>query len=100
MKDLMTNKEKPDEEVKFYDGFLWIICLDNTITGEYAGVGTVYRICLCPEYDEPISLKDIANKYPKVRRVIFDDLLTSRIYSRGNHVDGEWEKIGETLGYA
>ena len=109
MRILGENKVIPDDEVIFYDGFLWIIShvaksyIDEN--GEYhePKYSVEYK-CLCAEYDEPITLADIAEKYPKVHKVIFDDALRGYVYNYKNHREEDnneaWEQVGTTLGYA
>jgi len=93
---------KPDEEEIFYDGFLYIISRSDKTHENF----TVDAICLCAEYDEPLSLADISEKYPNVCKVIFEDALRGAVYNYGNHATEKngtaekWEKVGETLGYA
>lgn len=105
----MTNGEiKPDDEVVFYDGFIYIISRKEVATAD--GWGKMeYSIdvkCLCPEYDEPISLADIAERYPNVKKVIYDDAMRGYVYNYGNHKDSlhpeseAWELVGDTMGYA
>ena len=82
----------------FFDGILEIICSDpDDLTGE---VITGKRTLICGEYDDPVSLKDIAEDYPNVRKVIFSDALSGCVYSYGNHEKGVWELVGTTRGYA
>lgn len=105
----MTNGEaKPDDEVVFYDGFLYIISREEVATAD--GWGKMeYSIdvkCLCPEYDEPITLADIAKNYPNVEKVIYDDAMRGCVYNHGNHKTihdpnaEAWELVGTTMGYA
>lgn len=105
----MTNGEiKPDDEVVFYDGFIYIISREEVETAD--GMGDMkYSIdvkCLCPEFDEPITLADIAEKYPNVEKVIYDDAMRGYVYNYGNHKDSlhpeseAWELVGDTMGYA
>ena len=85
---------KPDEEVVFISGFLYIICRDEK--GNYdLGV-----ITIDPEYDEALSLKDIAERYPNVKKVLHDDYLDGEIFSYGNYNKGEWVQYGTTRGFA
>ena len=93
---LFKDGYKNSEDVIFYDGFVTILLKTKPEKEE----GIYIRLCICPEYDEPITLKDIAEKYPDVYMVIFEDMLNGEIYSYGNHKEGLWEKIGRTDGYA
>ena len=52
------------------------------------------------EYDEPITLADISEKYPLVRMVISESGLEGKVYRYGNHEVGVWEEVGNTIGYA
>lgn len=106
MLDMIEHRHMPDEKVIFYDGFLYIIsqtrepCIENNffIESEY----NIDVICLNGEFDAPVSLSDIAEKYPKVNKVIYESPLNGSVYNYGNHgKDGEmWEKVGTTKGYA
>ena len=96
-----------DDKVYFTDGILYIISQKLDDTFNY--VCECKKICLCPEYDHPISLRDIEMKYPDVFKVIYDDALHGKVYNFGNHrgdktCTGEpcelWECVGETRGYA
>ena len=107
MIDLSNCKKKQDYEEIFYDGFLYIIrrVKDGYLTNE-EHVEPEYAIevkCLCPEYDEPWTLEDIASEYPDVVKVIFEDALKGYVYNYGNHrndKNGElWELTGTTHGY-
>lgn len=110
MRDLWKNENRPDNEVIFYDGFLYIICRDaepyvdgcELTPAQYS----VKSIILNAEYDAPWSLADIVQWYPNVCKVIYDDALRGTVYSYGNHAHDKsgnvemWEKVGETVGYA
>ncbi len=94
---LGTGKVIPDESVVFFDGFLSIICLKDKNDFEER---TIDYISLNAEYDEPMSLADIAKYYPNVKMVIYEDFLRGAVYKCGNHKDGEWEQVGTTMGFA
>lgn len=83
-------KEIPDEQVRFFDGILLIVLEDNRCR----------HIILNAEFDDLISLADIAKKYKDVDKVIFEDAFRGWVYSYGNHEPDEWELVGETCGYA
>ena len=109
MRILGENKVIPDNEVVFYDGFLYIIshAKDSYIDEDEEYHEPEYSIevkCLCPEYDEPITLEDIAKEYPKVCKVIFEDAFMGYVYNYKNHRiednNEAWEQVGTTLGYA
>ena len=108
MRDVKNGIVWRDEDVVFYDGFLYIISEDEEAHIDSEGYKeakySLKVICLCPEYDEPLSLKDIAERYPKVEKVLYEDCLRGAIYNYGNHGSEPnaemWEKTGETLGYA
>lgn len=110
MLDMTNGNKKPDDEVVFDDGFLYIISLEEEASiGKNGYTGARYSIavkCLCAEYDETITLADIAKEYPNVHKVIFDDCLSGCVFNYGNHCskydpDAEmWELVGRTLGYA
>ena len=102
MIDYIDHKNKDDDDVIFYDGFLYIIStyLVNRCEAKYE----IDVICLCPEYDDPISLTDIREKYPNVHKVIFEDWREGYVYNYGNHRDENknrvWERTGRTYGFA
>jgi hypothetical protein len=108
MRDCTNGNVKADEDVVFYDGFLYIISqLDEPYSdseGCHEAKYDIDVICLCPEYDDPLSLKDIAEKYPRVEKVLFEDCLRGILFNYGNHRYSKnaemWEKVGDTLGYA
>lgn len=52
------------------------------------------------QFDDPITLKDIAEKYPSVKLVISELALEGKVYRYGNHDKGKWEIVGTTEGYA
>lgn len=94
MKSMITNKEIPDEEVVFMDGILYIICRND----ESYSIGVTF---IDPQYEETyLTLKDIADRYPDVRKVIHDSYLEGEIYSYGNYKKGEWVQYGITRGFA
>lgn len=95
MKDILNNTTQADEEVVIYDGIVTIV--ENDREDGKAKAKVLY---LSADMDEPVSLKDIAEKYPNVQMVIFDNLLNGKVYRYGNHEKGEWECVGTTLGYA
>lgn len=106
MIDLKTNKITPDEEVIFYDGFLYIISATEVYEkGEmYSKIKyNLDVICLCPEYDDPISLKDIRESHPFVHKVLYEDYMFGKIFNYNNHkTDDEekkWEEYGVTMGF-
>lgn len=89
MLNLTQGEYIPDEEVIFDDGILYII------HGE-----TYCRQIVLSEYDKPISLSEIAKRYPKVKKVIFDDAMQGYVFNYGNHKNETWECVGTTIGYA
>lgn len=101
MIDYIEHNNKDDDEVIFYDGFLYIISSyqEDRITKYEIDV-----VCLCPEYDDPISLIDIQRKYPNVHKVIYEDWRNGYVFNYGNHRDenknGIWERVGTTYGFA
>lgn len=78
-----------DKDVYFHDGILYLIFKERVIT-KY----------LNAEFNKPISLKEIAEKYPLVRKVIFDDAMKGVILNYMNHPAEGWEAVGTTIGYA
>ena len=96
MIDLMGtyHNEIPDDRIVFPDGFITIISMDD----EYNNPN-IEQICICAEYDKPMTLVDITNNYPNVKMLIYEDCLRGDIYKYGNHKDGIWERVGITKGY-
>ena len=106
MLDMTNCTKRADDEVAFVDGFLYIILRNKELLPNEKGeivMNTICR-CLCPEYDKPWTLADIAREYPDVSKVIFDDALKGYVYNYGNHGNEQnaekWELVGTTLGYA
>lgn len=100
MKNIYSLKIKPDipdNEVVFQDGILFIICAYGTEED-----CECHQIHIDAQYrpETVMSLKDIVEKYPTVSKVIHEGMLYGEVYSYGNHKMGEWEKVGETIGYA
>ena len=81
-------------DLKIIDGIVKIFCRDKD--GNTSG----HEIIICCEYDDPITLNDIAKTYPNVNTVIAEMALEGEVYSYGNHEKGVWEQVGETRGYA
>lgn len=101
MKSMYGGKEIPDDEVLFYDGFLYIIVEHRWIEdGKENHCAVLVEKCIHPEFDEPISLADIARDYPDVIKVLHDDWLEGELYSYGNYEKGEWVQYGQTRGFA
>lgn len=108
MLDMVNGGKTPDNEVIFYDGFLYIISCEKEpeiFGGEYHDAEYSVDVkCLDGVYEEPITLADITERYPNVSKVIYDDALKGYVYNYGNHrfeKDSEmWELVGTTLGYA
>lgn len=106
MRDLRHDKVIPDDQVRIYDGFVYIISRKVTGKGLHIKVHhSIDVICLNPEYDDPLSLVDIKKRFPKVIKVIHEDWLRGDVYNYGNHAtkdNGEefWELTGETMGFA
>lgn len=101
-------KKTSDNEVVFHDGYLYIISKTKEACEDADGFHDpeykVDVIILSGEYDDPITLADIAEKYPKVCKVHYDDLLSGYVYAYGNHGHEKnaemWELVGKTVGYA
>lgn len=95
MKSFYQAGSIPDDEVLFGDGILYIIChdLDN-------GALSIGKQTLDPQYDEPISLEEIALRYPEVELVIHEDFLSGEMYRYNNYGDNEWVQTGQTRGFA
>jgi len=93
---------KPEEFV-FRDGFLYIINHERypyiDTKGMHEGKYSIDVLILDPEYDEPLTLEMIREKYPRVRKVLYESALKGIFFTYGNHGD-IWEQTGETRGYA
>jgi hypothetical protein len=90
MKSLYSDvPEVPDSEYLFEEGILTVICKE--------GVG---RIILDTQYDEPISLEDIVQRYPEVDMLIHEDMFSGEVFDYNRYGDGGWFLIGKTRGYA
>lgn len=90
---------KEDDEVIFRDGFLYIISESR----EDINKVSIDRIILNAEWDDPISLADIAKRYPDCHKLIFEDSRKGEVYNHNNHQgesDEAWELVGLTIGYA
>lgn len=106
MLDTYEGIKTPDNEVIFYDGILYIISREREpyIDNEWHDAEYSIEVkFMNAEHDEPLTLADIAEKYPNVCKVIFDDALRGYVYSHGNHGKGNifeaWELVGTTKGY-
>lgn len=105
MRDYLEEIVVNDKDVIFYDGFLYIISCVEVIKGNGDVEYDHYLdyLCLCPEYDEPLTLTDIAERYPNVNKVIYDDMFRGAVYNYGNHSSEPnaemWEKVGSLIGY-
>lgn len=98
MRDLIDGRHT--NEVWFCCGILTIIGRDNNKYNKYNKYNNYAdRITIHPEYDEPVSLDRILKIYPTVDIVIFESDTYGDIYRYNNHNDGEWEKVGRTVGY-
>lgn len=96
-------KTIPDDKVVLISGFVYIIIRDKECyieNGEYHE--SEYSIVvkdLDPEYDEPITLADIARDYPNVTKVIHEDYMDGEVFNYGNHDRETWECVGKTMGF-
>ena len=95
MKSMYGGEERPDDEDLFDNGILYIIChdLDN-------GALSIGKQTLDPQYDKPISLEEIALRYPEVELVIHEDFLSGEMYRYNNYGENEWVQTGQTRGFA
>ena len=93
---------KPECEV-FNDGILTIVTkgyMEDLSSALNIKRGSVYTIYLDPESHREISLRDIVERYPNVKIVIYDEPLVGKVYRYGNRNTDEWEVVGNTVGYA
>ena len=95
MKSMYGGEERPDDEDLFDNGILYIIChdLDN-------GALSIGKQTLDPQYDKPISLEEIALRYPEVELVIHEDFLSGEMYRYNNYGENEWVQTGQIRGFA
>ena len=105
MINIKTRGIVPDEQVIFYDGFLYIISRISIFEKNELFSKEKYKIdvkCLT-EFDAPISLKEIREKYPFVCKVLYDSWMDGAIYNYRNHNfdddEMKWEQYGTTLGF-
>ena len=94
MKDLISYKNIPDEHIAFADGILHII----QGNGE-EGDQRCTKIIMLAEFDQPLLLSQIRNRFPDAYLIIWENYLRGDIYRYGNH-GVEWERIGDTVGFA
>lgn len=91
---------KDDNELDLCDAIITIIYPAGEVTEDHKEEWKCERIYHCGEFDEPITLRSIKERYPdRFIMVISDHGLHGEIYSYGNHGDF-WEKVGDTQGYA
>ena len=92
-----------ENETRIDDGILTIVA---DVEWDEAGMPTKWdakEIFVNCEYNEPITLKDIREMYPKSRsiKVIMDSALRGRAYHYQYQGDGSyWTNYGTTNGYA
>ena len=102
MLDGVRGGVKDDSEMIFCDGILYIIQRWTDADGDERF--QVTNLFLDGQYDKPISLEQIAKKFPRVLKVIYDTALEGYVFNYGNHgnePDAEmWELVGTTIGYA
>ena len=75
-----------------------VVCADGIIYVVEESKTT--KIILNAEYDKPISLEEIAQKYPAVEIVMFEDFLEGKIFRYGNYAPHTWNFVGRTIGFA
>lgn len=104
MLNLETGKIIPDDKVWIYDGIIYIISRKFSKIKGHEEHYSCDRLCLIPEYNDPINLVDIKNRYPNVIKVIHEDWLHGTVYNYGNHKTNDdeekWEEVGHTKGFA
>ena len=109
MIDFKDGETYNDDEYVFYDGILTIIRRDRLLPFSNPMLLDTVEVIIDAEYDDPLSLQDIVDKWPDVMMLIHEDALRGEIFRYGNHKgqkmangkEGElWEKVGETRGYA
>lgn len=93
MKSLYCGDEIPDDEYLFDDGVLYLICAEEN----GLSVGEIY---LNPERDEPLSLAEIALRYPDIEMLIHDDMFSGEVFRYDNYGKKEWTQTGQTRGFA
>ena len=93
MKSMYGGEERPDDECLFVDGVLYILCRE----GEGYSIGVE---CVDCQYGEPVSLADIAQRYPNVFLLIHDSWLNGEVFRYDNYGEKEWTQTGQTRGFA
>ncbi len=78
-----------DEDIVFQDGLLMII-QSHKVFEQFLSGGT----------SKPVSLKDISDKYPLTKMVIYESGSFGYIFRYMNHPENGWESVGRTRGYA
>lgn len=81
--------EVPDDEYLFEEGILTVICKE--------GVGKIY---LNEEFDDPIDLSEIVQRYPEVDMLIHEDMFSGEVFDYNRYGEGGWFLVGKTRGYA
>jgi len=95
-----TFKKGDCSDIVFGSGILEIMAETIEPSGTAFTITSEKRI-INEEYDEPVRLSDIREKYPTANMitVIAESALQGWVFRFGNH--GEfWEQIGNTAGYA
>lgn len=89
---------KEPDKVDLSDKLIIVIWSKGT---KDTGIRTAHGVKIYHDgqYDEPITLTDIIERYPKTEIVIAENGFAGVVYRYGNN--GEiWEQVGETIGYA
>ena len=89
---------KNPEKIDLSDNLIIVIWSKEEKSPDYDTVHGV-KIYHDGEYNDPITLADILERYPKTELVIAEDALTGVVYRYGNHGEA-WEQVGKTIGYA
>lgn len=95
--------EDDNNPLTLCDEIITVIFVDHTevidapIGKKIYGVEVIYHD---GEFDPPITLRSIKEKYPDVKMVIAEGPTEGKVYRYGNHLDNYWEQVGKTIGYA
>lgn len=81
------------DRVEFTDGIIYII---SRKANDY-DIDVLIQV---EEYNDPITLSDILDKYPNVKKLIYESTLRGAVYNYENHKGCGWEMVGATIGYS
>lgn len=98
MRDLIDNIDIDD--VMMDEGIITVIWKKGFNNVKYDYDYAIDRLILHPVFDQVITLNKILELFPTVTIVIHESIRSGSIYRYDNHYDGEWERVGKTIGFA